>query len=49
MMKCVSQKIITSYPSELSVAGAKPDACQALPAVGRLWPSDDDDDEKEEW
>ena len=42
---CVSQKIITSYPPELSAGGAKQDARKALPAVGRLWPSDDDGDD----
>ena len=42
---CVSRKIITSYLLELSARGAKRDTRQALPAEGRLWPSDDDDDD----
>ena len=33
---CVSRKMITFPP------GSR-DACQALPAVGQLWPSDNDD------
>ena len=37
MMKVVSQKMITSYPPELSAGGAKRDAC-------RLWPSVHDGD-----
>ena len=44
----MSQKIITSYPPELSAGGAKQDARKALPAVGRLWPSDDDDDDDDD-
>ena len=31
-------------PPELSAGGAKRDTCLALPAISRLWPSDDDDD-----
>ena len=31
-------------PSQLSAGGAKRDGRQALPAVGRLWPSDVDGD-----
>ena len=31
-------------PSELSARGAKWATCKALPAIGRLWPSDNDDD-----
>ena len=42
MMRCLSRKMITSYPPGLSAKGAKWDACWALPAIGRLWPSDDD-------
>ena len=42
MMQCLYvTKIITS---ELSARGAKRDVCQALPAVGQLLPSVDDDD-----
>ena len=44
---CVSRKIITSYPPQLSTGGAKRDAREALPAVGRLWPSDDNGDNDE--
>ena len=36
----------TSYLPKLSAGGAKRDACQALPAVDQLWPSDDDDDDR---
>ena len=43
----VSRKIITSYPPKLSVRGAKQDARLALPAIGRLWPSGDDDGDDE--
>ena len=32
-------------PHELSAGGAKRDSWQALPAIARLWPSDDDDEE----
>ena len=31
-------------PPELSAGGATRDTCLALPAISRLWPSDDDDD-----
>ena len=45
---CVCQKIST-FLSELSARGTKRDVCQALPAAGRLWPSDDyDEDDLEE-
>ena len=40
----LSRKMSTSYLPELSAGGAKLDARQVLPAIGRLWPSDDDDD-----
>ena len=42
---CLSRKMITS---QLSARGAKRDARQALPAVGRLWPSDDDGDDADD-
>ena len=37
--------MITFNLPELNAGGAKRDACQALPAVGQLWPSDNDDDD----
>ena len=44
MCVCLSRKIITF---QLSAGGAKLDVCLALPAVGRLWPSvNDEDDDK---
>ena len=39
---CAYNEKSSLSPSELSAGGAKRDARQALPAVGRLWPSDDD-------
>ena len=45
MFVCLLQKIITSYPAELIARRAKRDARKwALPVVGRLCPSDDDND-----
>ena len=43
MMTMMSRKIITFYSPELSARGAKQDARLALPAIGRLWPSGNDD------
>ena len=40
----LSRKMSTSYLPELSAGGAKLDARQVLPAIGRLWPRDDDYD-----
>ena len=39
-MKCLKWKIFTS---ELSAGGSKQNVCHALPTVGCLWPSDNDD------
>ena len=45
---CAYNEKSSLSPSELSAGGAKRDARQALPAVGRLWPSDDDDDDDDD-
>ena len=50
MMKCLcvwNEKWSLS-PLELSARGGKGDACQAFPAVGRLWPSDNNDEDDED-
>ena len=38
----VCREKLSLSPPELTALGAKQDACWALPAVGRLWPSDVD-------
>ena len=45
---CAYNEKSSLSPSELSAGGAKRDACQALPAVGRLWPSNDDDGDEQD-
>ena len=42
MMKCMYVCHVFVY-SQLSANDAKQDACQALSAIGQLWPSGDDD------